>query len=86
MVGENGFFAALEFPREVLADVPKITAIGRGAVSVENYQSLLEYEKEIIRLKIADGVIEICGDAFEICAIGEGNISISGEIRSIRYV
>lgn len=86
MVGENTVFAALEFPREVVADIPKITAIGREMISVENYLSLLEYDKEIIRLKFATGVIEICGKAFEICAIGEGNISISGEIESIRYV
>ena len=83
---ENVILSALEFPRDVVADIPKITLLGKEKVFVENFLSLLEYNRENIRLKFADGVIDICGNELEICAIGEGNITISGKIESVRFI
>ena len=83
---ENAVLTALEFPQDVVSGVPKITILGKGGVSVENFVSLLEYNRENIRLKFADGVIDISGNDLEICAIDEGNITISGKIESVRFI
>lgn len=82
----NTILTALEFPQEIVANVPKITIVGRDLVCVENYLSLVEYKKENIKLKFSDGVIDIFGKNFEIRAIGEGNIVISGKIESVRFI
>ena len=76
----------LEFPAETMMDIPKITMIGNQKILVENYNSLLDYKKEIIRLKYSSGVIEISGKNFEIKSIGEENIEISGETQAVRLI
>ncbi len=77
---------ALEMPYDVMLEMPKITVIGNKNVHIENYTALLEYKKENIKLKYKGGVIEICGQDFEIKTIGEGNIVIFGKICSLKLV
>lgn len=83
---EKAISTVLELPREAVSNIPKITMVGRERVRVENYLSLIEYREENIKLKFSGGVIDILGKNFEIKAIGEANIAISGEIESVRFV
>ncbi len=77
---------ALEMPYEIMLEMPKITIVGNKSAHIENYTALIEYKKENIKLKYKGGVIEMCGQDFEIKTIGEGNIVISGKISSIKLV
>ena len=76
----------LEIPPETVINIPKITIVGNERVHVENYIALLDYKKENIRLKYKDGVIDILGENFEIRAIGEENIVISGRIHCVKLI
>ena len=76
----------LEISDEILFEIPKITIIGDTKVRVENYTALLEYKKEDIKLKYKSGVIEICGENFEIKSICEENIVVSGKISMVRLI
>lgn len=65
---------AMEIPVELLKGYPRITAIGNESIFLENYQSIVEYEKNLIR--ISNNVIiygsdlnveEITSDEMLIC-------------------
>ncbi len=77
---------SLEISADILFDIPRIVMIGDMRVHIENYTALLEYKKENIKLKYKSGVIEICGQDFEIKIIGEGNIVICGKIASVKLI
>lgn len=77
---------SLELPGDILFDMPKIGIVGNMTAHIENYTALLEYRKENIKLKYKGGVIEICGQNFEIKTIGEGNIVICGKIEAVKLI
>ena len=77
---------SLEISADILFDIPRIVMIGDMKVHIENYTALLEYKKDNIKLKYKSGVIEICGQDFEIKIIGEGNIVISGKIGLVKLI
>lgn len=83
---EKAISESLEISADVLFDIPKIVLIGDMKVHIENYIALLEYKKENVKLKYRGGVIEICGENFEIKIVGEGNIVICGKISEIRLI
>lgn len=41
---------AMEIPVELLSHFPRITILGNESVFIENYQSIVEYEKTLIRI------------------------------------
>ena len=63
---EKAISESLEISADILFDIPRIVLIGDMKVRIENYTALLEYKKENIKLKYKGGVIEICGENFEI--------------------
>lgn len=77
---------AFEIPYEAVFDVPRIVIAGDERVCVENYTAILEYKKDNIKLKYKSGVIEICGSGFEITALSDGNIAVSGKISAVKLI
>lgn len=77
---------ALEISADILFDIPKIVVLGDAKVHIENYTALVEYKKENVKLKHKGGIIEICGQNFEIKAIGEGNIVVCGKIDTVKLI
>ena len=49
----------LEFPREVVSNIPKITVTAFDEVMIENFKSILEYEDFFVRIKTHIGNINI---------------------------
>ena len=53
-MGKNNFREkiqkAMEIPVELLNHFPRITLLGNESVFIENYQSIVEYEKTLIRI------------------------------------
>lgn len=76
----------LEMPGDILFNMPKIQIVGGMLAQIENYTALVEYRKEDIKLKYKGGIIEICGQNFEIKTIGEGNIVICGKIQAVKFI
>lgn len=76
---------ALEIPKDILLDLPRITLIGNLQVSIENHKGIIEYSNEYIRVKIKDGVIKVSGMNLVIKTIITEEIIISGKIASIDF-
>lgn len=76
---------ALEIPKDILLDLPRITLIGNLQVSIENHKGIIEYSNEYIRVKIKDGIIKVSGMDLIIKTIITEEIIISGKIASIDF-
>ena len=80
------FTEALELPKELILDLPKLTMVGNGDLMVENYKSIMEYGSARIRLNTGLGAVKITGAGLVIKEITSEDIIISGEIHSLEFV
>lgn len=76
---------ALEIPKDILLDLPKVTFIGNLQVNIENHKGIIEYSDDNIRIKIKDGVLKVSGMGLVIKTIVTEEIIISGKIASIDF-
>jgi len=75
----------LEFPPDVLEDVPKITLTGRRQVVVENYKEILAFSGEEITLSTAEGKLVFKGKTLVLKSVLPTELLIEGEIISLTY-
>lgn len=76
---------ALEIPKDILLDLPKVTFIGNLQVNIENHKGIIEYSDDNIRIKIKDGILKVSGMDLAIKTIVTEEIIISGKIASIDF-
>ena len=76
----------LEIPSEVVTDVPKLTAVGRNELLVENYMGIIEYQNGLLRVNTTNGIINITGENLLIKEITSEEIIVKGDkITNISY-
>ena len=76
----------LELPKEILLNIPLLTIIGREQLSIENYNGIVEYTDEQIRLNTSCGVLKIQGKNLSIKEITSENMDVYGIIFSLEYI
>jgi sporulation protein YqfC len=74
-----------EIPGEVIGSRPKVTAIGRGEVLIENFKGIMDFQDGMIRVNTNNGVIKITGKSLNIREITSEEIIIGGKISNIDY-
>ena len=76
---------ALEIPREVSSNIPKITILGFDEMLVENYKSIIEYDEIFIRVATHIGIVDISGVNLKLNQMTDDAISVSGQIDEIEF-
>ena len=74
---------ALDMPKEVTLNYPKITLLGEESVCVENHKGLLELSRTVIRLNTTMYLLKITGENLDIKSITGDDIEIIGKITGI---
>ncbi|MCF6461793.1 sporulation protein YqfC [Clostridium sp. Cult1] len=74
---------ALELPKDVVLDLPKITMIGNIQLNISNHKGIVEYTQEILRINSNIGIIKITGKNMELKTILSEEIIIKGNIEKI---
>lgn len=74
-----------EIPGDVYGNRPKVTAIGRGEVLIENFRGIMDFQNGMIRINTNNGVIKVIGEALNIREITNEEIIIGGKISNIDY-
>ncbi|NMA65432.1 MAG: sporulation protein YqfC [Clostridiaceae bacterium] len=74
-----------EIPGDVIGGNPKVTAIGRGEVLIENFKGIMDFKVGMIRINTNNGVIKITGKDLKIREITSEEIIIGGKISNIDY-
>ncbi|WP_069998002.1 sporulation protein YqfC [Cellulosilyticum sp. I15G10I2] len=77
---------ALDIPKEVIIDLPVITLTGNKEINVENFNGLLEYTRQKIRLNTRSGILVIDGIELEAKNMTAERICIKGNILHITFV
>lgn len=74
-----------ELPPDMLGNRPKVTAVGRGEVLIENFKGIMDFGEGMVRINTGNGVIRIMGSAITIREITSEAIIIGGKISNIDY-
>ncbi len=77
---------ALELPKDVTLNVPRLTMIGTSNLIIENYKGIIEYERDKIRVNTSIGIISITGEGMIIREITSEDIMVEGEINSLIFM
>lgn len=72
-------------PQEILTSSCCITSVGQRELLIENYKSILEYQKEHLIILTGQGRVEISGKALEIIYYGKEEMKVRGRIEDIIY-
>ena len=77
-VGREGWF-----PREVVSDVPRVTATGNETVLVEQHKGLIAYQPEEVVFRTASGLLTIRGSGLRFKRYTAGEAFVTGCIEGI---
>jgi sporulation protein YqfC len=72
-----------DFPQDVVMNLPHLVVVGNLEIDLENFDSLLEYTSEKIRVGTGMGIVMFSGSNLEIKMISQNEIIIMGRIKSI---
>lgn len=75
-----------EVPPEVVSDFPKIVLLGNQEISIENFNGLIEYTAQKIRMNTKCGILVIDGIELEVRKMTAEYIMIKGTIIQIGFV
>jgi len=75
----------LEVPKDSLLNVPRITLIGGMHVFVENFQGIVEFRDDRLRLALTQGGLTVHGRELVIKTIQPSEVVIEGNISGIHY-
>jgi len=75
-----------EIPKDVIMNVPVVTALGSFEIIVENYGGLIEYTDCLIRIRSKSGQILISGNNLNVDYYTNNEMKIQGTITSINFI
>lgn len=76
----------LEFPPDVILDLPRLIMEGNTRLTIENHGGVVEYSTERIRLRIHDGELMITGEKLIIATILGDEVEIEGNITRVDFL
>jgi len=74
-----------EFPPSVMAGGVNLQIYTNIGCTVENYDGILNYTSELLRLETAVGVVRMEGEDFVIREMDEDTLKVTGRIFSVVY-
>jgi len=85
---KNDFFKWMleeitDFPRDVILNLPRIVMIGNLEADIENFNNLLEYTTDKVRIGTNLGILMFSGSNLEIKMISQNEMIVTGCINSI---
>lgn len=76
---------ALELPKDITLNIPKLTVMGTDSVTVENHKGVIDYCDNKISINTGCGILVINGKKLIIKSIIQEEIIILGKISSISF-
>jgi len=76
---------ALELPKEILLNIPKIILLGNKSVVIENYKGILLFEDDTIKVNTNSGILGVSGRKLKITEINADDLLIEGRIKTIEF-
>ncbi len=77
---------ALDFPLDVISDIPRSEIMGNCQLNIENIRGVLDYNENCIKINTTVGIIKIDGDELFIDNISDESIFIKGRIIRMEFI
>lgn len=77
---------ALELPKDLIMDLPKIVMIGNIQMNISNHKGIIEYTREVLRVNSSIGIIKISGSDMELKTILSEEIIVKGNIEKVEII
>ncbi|SHG91068.1 sporulation protein YqfC [Tepidibacter thalassicus DSM 15285] len=81
----KGGVGMFDLPNDLKINLPKVITVGNKFINIENYISVLEYSKQMIKVSTKLNVLKIEGEDLIIKYITEDDLCIEGKIYSVEY-
>ncbi len=75
----------LDVPPDVTEDLPRVVMYGNERICIENIKDILFFSDQHVKLKIAEGYIEISGTVLLILSLTHAEIVVSGIVNKVEY-
>lgn len=75
---------ALELPKEITLNLPKVTMVGSSQIRIENHKGIIEYSESKIRINSKIGIIVITGKNLFIRNIIKEEVVLEGKLESVQ--
>lgn len=75
----------MNIPDELITDSPKIEFESNKRMWIENYQGIIEYSDELVRVNTADFMVIITGSSFTISSVTLEDLCIEGNITYVEF-
>ena len=72
-----------DLPRELIGSSSRMVLMGNSEFMIENYDGILEYEENQIRLSTKSGIISVVGNRLSIDELDDENLMVRGKIEGI---
>jgi sporulation protein YqfC len=76
---------ALDLPRDIILNIPRVTITGRIAVFLENHKGIVEYDSQSVKINTPVGIVSITGEDLLIKIIIADEITIEGRITAVEF-
>lgn len=77
---------ALELPKDLIMDLPKIVMIGNIQMNISNHKGIIEYTREVLRVNSSIGIVKISGSDMELKTILSEEIIVKGNIEKVEII
>ncbi len=76
---------ALDLPKDIVLDLSRIIITGKISIFLENHKGIIEYSKDLVRIKTTSGVVAIKGKGLVIKSIIVDEITVEGKLETIEF-
>jgi len=76
----------LGLPADAVFDLPRLTVVGLGELSVQNHRGLKAFDAERAVVATGAGDVVVEGEDLRVDAVREGEVRVRGRLRAIRFL
>ncbi len=73
------------FPREVVADIPRVTLVGNESLWIEQHHGLVGYQPEEVALRTSSGLLRVTGGGLRFRMYSSQEAMLCGRIDSVSF-
>ena len=74
-----------EIPQDIVLDLPRITMLGNKQVLIENHKGIIEYNETLVRVKLSQGELTVCGNELMLGNLQVEQILIEAVVTEVKY-
>lgn len=75
----------LELPQDIFLDLPRLTLLGNIQMLIENHKGIVEYTPLLVRIRLKQGELIICGSDLVLSHLQAEQILVEGTVSEIRF-